>query len=75
MAHPADPLTDLPHDERIRSRKVSGGVATIIADATGLSDARTARRSRSDLRDAALTVAGRQRGARRDDRQRSRRAR
>ena len=37
MAHPADPLTGLPHEERIRSRKLSGGVATIIADATGLS--------------------------------------
>ena len=37
MAHPVDPLTDLPHDERIRSRKLAGGVATIIADATGLS--------------------------------------
>ncbi len=36
MAHPVDPLTDLPHDERIRSRKLERGVATIIADATGL---------------------------------------
>ena len=57
MAHPVDPLTDLPHDERIRSRKVSGGVATIIADATGLSD--TERKSFEDeLRAAALNVAG-----------------
>ena len=57
MAHPLDPLTDLPHDERIRSRKVSGGVATIIADATGLSD--TERKSFEDeLRAAALNVAG-----------------
>ena len=39
MAHPVDPLTELPHEDRIRSRKVTGGVATIIADATGLSDA------------------------------------
>jgi ATP-binding protein involved in chromosome partitioning len=37
MAHPADPLTDLPHDDRIRSRKLVNGVATIIVDATGLS--------------------------------------
>ena len=37
MAHPADPLIDLPHDERIRSRKLINGVATIIVDATGLS--------------------------------------
>ena len=36
MAHPVDPLTELPHDERIRARKLAGGVATIIADATGL---------------------------------------
>ena len=36
MDHPADPLTDLPHDERIRSRKLADGVATIIVDATGL---------------------------------------
>ena len=36
MAHPVDPLTHLPHDERIRSRKLEGGVATIIADATGM---------------------------------------
>jgi len=57
MAHPADPLTELPHDERIRSRKVSGGVATIIADATGLSDAE--RQSfEEDLRVAALNVPG-----------------
>ena len=39
MAHPADPLIDLPHDERIRSRKLVGGVATIVADATALGDA------------------------------------
>ena len=29
-------LADLPHDERIRSRKVAAGVATLIVDATGL---------------------------------------
>ena len=39
MAHPADPLTDLPYEVRIRSRKLVGGVATIVADATGLGDA------------------------------------
>ena len=37
MAHPADPLIDLPHEERMRSRKLANGVATIIVDATGLS--------------------------------------
>jgi ATP-binding protein involved in chromosome partitioning len=38
MDHAADPLIGLPHEDRIRSRKLAGGVATIIADATGLSD-------------------------------------
>ena len=57
MAHPVDPLTELPHDERIRSRKVAGGVATIIVDATGLSDA-DAKRVETELRDAALATAG-----------------
>jgi ATPases involved in chromosome partitioning len=57
MAHPADPLTDLPHDDRIRSRKLSDGVATIIADATGLNEAdRTA--LETELRSAALGIAG-----------------
>ena len=57
MAHPVDPLTSLPHDERIRSRKLSGGVATIIADATGL-DAAGRSALESDLRTAALGIAG-----------------
>ena len=57
MAHPADPLTELPHDDRIRSRKLSGGVATIIADATGLSG--TERNElEQDLRAAALNIPG-----------------
>ena len=54
---PADPLTDLPHDERIRSRKLAGGVATIIADVTGLTTGR-ARALERELRDAALAVPG-----------------
>jgi ATP-binding protein involved in chromosome partitioning len=57
MAHPVDPLTDLPHEERIRSRKVAGGVATIIADATGLSEAER-RGLERELRSAALNVEG-----------------
>jgi ATP-binding protein involved in chromosome partitioning len=57
MAHPADPLTDLPHDERIRSRKVAGGVATIIADATGLSEGER-KALEQDLRSAALDTPG-----------------
>src|SRR5438552_14796898 len=57
MAHPADPLTDLPHDERIRSRKIAGGVATIIADATGLSKKEGDALER-ELRSAALAMPG-----------------
>jgi ATP-binding protein involved in chromosome partitioning len=57
MAHPVDPLTELPHDERIRSRKLSHGVATIIADATGLTEAeRTS--LEEELRAAALATPG-----------------
>src|SRR6478672_378882 len=57
MAHPADPLTELPHDERIRSRKLVGGVATIIADATGLSKKEGDALER-ELRAAALAMPG-----------------
>src|SRR3954470_11656060 len=57
MAHPADPLTGLPHDERIRSRKLANGVATIIADASGLSKAET-QGLEQELRDAALAIPG-----------------
>jgi ATP-binding protein involved in chromosome partitioning len=57
MAHPVDPLTGLPHDERIRSRKLAGGVATIIADASGLTE--TERKAlEGELRVAALEVPG-----------------
>lgn len=37
MAHVSEQLSDLPHDERIRSRKLAGRVATLIVEATGLS--------------------------------------
>jgi ATP-binding protein involved in chromosome partitioning len=57
MDHPVDPLTGLPHDERIRSRKLAGGVATIIVDATGLSETE-AKRVEEDVRRAALAIAG-----------------
>ena len=57
MAHPVDPLTDLPHDERIRSRKLERGVATIIADATGLTKKQGDAWER-DLREAALAMPG-----------------
>jgi len=57
MNHPVDPLTDLPHDERIRSRKVAGGVATVIVDASGLS-AKEAKGVEDEVRAAALQIAG-----------------
>ena len=57
MSHPVDPLTGLPHDERIRSRKVAYGVATIIVDATGLSEAQ-AQSVEEEVRTAALDVPG-----------------
>ena len=57
MAHPVDPLTELPHDERIRSRKLAGVVATIIADATGLSKA-DSQALEAELKSAALALPG-----------------
>src|SRR3954452_4908490 len=57
MPHPVDPLTDLPHDDRIRSRKLAGGVATIIADATGLTKKQGDALER-ELREAALAMPG-----------------
>jgi ATP-binding protein involved in chromosome partitioning len=57
MPHPADPLIGLPQDDRIRSRKLLRGVATIIVDATGLS-AGESRRLEEELRAAALAVPG-----------------
>jgi ATP-binding protein involved in chromosome partitioning len=57
MAHPVDPLTDLPHDQRIRSRKVAGGVATINADATGLRNPER-KALQDELRSAALATPG-----------------
>jgi ATP-binding protein involved in chromosome partitioning len=43
MSEQAEALADLPEDERIRSRKLAGGVATLIVDATGLSAGERAR--------------------------------
>jgi len=57
MPHPADPLIDLPNDDRIRSRKLANGVATVIVDATGLS-ATDAKAVEDELRAAALAIAG-----------------
>jgi ATP-binding protein involved in chromosome partitioning len=57
MDHPVDPLIGLPHDERVRSRKLTAGVATIIVDATGLSQTE-AKDIEGEVRAAALKVAG-----------------
>jgi ATP-binding protein involved in chromosome partitioning len=57
MEHPVDPLTGLPHEERIRSRKLAGGVATIIVDATGLSG-NEAKAVEDEVRAAALALPG-----------------
>jgi ATP-binding protein involved in chromosome partitioning len=57
MAHPVDPLTELPHDDRVRSRKLVRGVATIIVDATSLAPDERARVER-ELHDAALATPG-----------------
>ena len=57
MPHPADPLTDLAHEARIRSRKLANGVATIIVDATGLSSSE-AKQVEEEVRRDALAVAG-----------------
>jgi ATP-binding protein involved in chromosome partitioning len=57
MTDARDLLDDLPHEERIRSRKLANGVATIIVDATGLS-AIEARRVEEELRSAAVQTPG-----------------
>jgi len=36
MDNGADQLSQLPHDDRIRSRRLTGNIATLIVDATGL---------------------------------------
>ncbi|MEO7747715.1 MAG: P-loop NTPase, partial [Sphingomicrobium sp.] len=57
MVHPADPLSGMPHEQRIRSRKLDRGVATIIADATGLGKT-AAEALERELREAALRFPG-----------------
>ncbi|MBV9528913.1 Mrp/NBP35 family ATP-binding protein [Sphingomonas sp.] len=56
MADP-DILTSLPHADRIRSRRLKDGVATIIADASGLSKSEAAALE-DELRSAVLALAG-----------------
>jgi ATP-binding protein involved in chromosome partitioning len=55
--NPLDVLDQLPDSARIRSRKVAGGIATIVADATGLS-ARDAAEFEQRLRSAAEAQPG-----------------
>jgi len=50
-------LANLPNDERIRSRKLASGVATLIVDATGLAAVERAK-VEEELRTAALARAG-----------------
>jgi ATP-binding protein involved in chromosome partitioning len=50
-------LDGLPHSERIRSRRVSKGIATLIVDATGLSDMER-KALEAELRDAASRITG-----------------
>lgn len=57
MAETDPPLDELPHGERIRSRKLANGVVTVIADATGLTKAARDALER-DLHDAALALPG-----------------
>ena len=53
----ADLPGELPHSERIRSRRLKDGVATIVADATGLPRAGQAALEQ-ELRAAALAIPG-----------------
>jgi len=57
MTEQAEALADLPHEERIRSRKIAGAVVTLIVDATGLS-AGERKRLESELRLAAMAKGG-----------------
>jgi ATP-binding protein involved in chromosome partitioning len=57
MSIEQEQLSKLPHDERIRSRKIVGGVATLIVDATGLSAPERAN-VEQELRAAVLASGG-----------------
>jgi len=52
-----DALAQLPHEERIRSRKLAAGVATLIVEATGLSAAER-QTVEDELRSAAMQRGG-----------------
>ena len=53
----SEPLADLPNDDRIRSRKLAAGVATLIVDASGLTGAERSA-IEQDLRSTALARPG-----------------
>lgn len=57
MANDDELLSGLPHDDRIRSRKLANGVATLIVDATGLGAAERDRAEQA-LRAALLEMEG-----------------
>ncbi|HEX7930512.1 MAG TPA: Mrp/NBP35 family ATP-binding protein [Sphingomicrobium sp.] len=57
MDQSVDPLTGLPHSQRIRSSKLAGTVATIIVDATGLGDSEC-KQLEDEIRSAALSMSG-----------------
>jgi len=57
MTDVREELSNLPHDERIRSRRLAGGVATLIVDATGLA-ADERGRVEQQLRSAVLGKGG-----------------
>ena len=52
-----DALSSFPHADRIRSSRLVGDIATIVADASGLSDAERASLE-ARLKEAALTLPG-----------------
>jgi ATP-binding protein involved in chromosome partitioning len=57
MVDASNVLDELPHGERIRSRKLNEGVATVVADATGLSKSGRDSLER-ELHQAALALPG-----------------
>jgi ATP-binding protein involved in chromosome partitioning len=57
MADVPDQLSTLPHEDRIRSRRLTSGVATLIVDATGLSGPERSA-VEEELRSAALEQGG-----------------
>ena len=57
MTEPPEALAQLPHEERIRSRKLVGGVATLIVEASGLT-AKEREQMEQDLRSALIARGG-----------------